>query len=232
MSEHDEIVEATKIWLKKQGYYVHGSLKLGKFIADVIGIRNQHDSIAIEIKSGNISEIRKGLGQSHTYLDYVHKVYLAIPKKHIKLGRELVKHTRVGLLIYSKEEKIVLMKEAKYIRPIQENLAFVLSKTTGFCWVCSRTFNIVPKYESSFYIAHEDIDPKLYEGLVKTLKIRPQTKGYWVDICQVCSRVIYQINMKFLNALIFGESEFATNKLFIPQKLVNFFRKLNSENLD
>lgn len=132
MSEHDEIVEATKIWLKKQGYYVHGSLKLGKFIADVIGIRNQHDSIAIEIKSGNISEIRKGLGQSHTYLDYVHKVYLAIPKKHIKLGRELVKHTRVGLLTYAKEEKIVLMKEAKYIRPIQENFPMYYQRQQVF----------------------------------------------------------------------------------------------------
>lgn len=226
MTEHKQIVEASKKWLREQGYSIYGPLKLGDFIADVIGVKERDDVVAIEVKSGNVNEIRKGLGQAQTYLDYVHKVFLAIPEDFIDVGEKIAKHTRIGLITNFEKDYIALSKDAQYTKPLDEHLVYVLSRTTGFCWICGRTFNTVPKYEDSIYMAHKDIDKNLYKSLVKTLKIKPNTKGYWVDICVVCSKIIYNISAKFLRALIFGETEDSKFKFetFWYDDLEKFFK--------
>lgn len=210
MKEHKQIVNASKKWLEEQGYSVYGPLKLGEFIADVVGVKERDDVIAIEIKPGNMSEIRKGLGQAQTYLDYVHKVFLAIPMTYVDVGEKIAKHTRIGLI--TNKKFISLSKDAEYTKPLEENLIYVLSKTTGFCWICGRTFNTVPKNEDSIYMAHKDIDKKLYKSLVRTLRQKPSTKGYWVHICIVCSKIMYHISAEFLRKLIFGKTKYSKFK--------------------
>lgn len=212
--------------MRVKGYKIYGPLKLGEFIADIIGVRNKDDVVAIEVKPGNASEIRKGLGQAQTYLDYVHQVFLAIPEDYSNVGDKVTRHTKVGLLLKFGKNCISIRKNPEYTKPLEENLASVLSKTTGFCWICGRTFNTVPKDKTPYYLAHKDIDKDIFEGLVKSLMAKPKTKGYWVHICKVCSRIIYHTNTEFLRTVVFGKGEYSKVKFekFWYEDLSKFFK--------
>ena len=206
MTEHQQIEISAKEWLKSQGYSVYSSLKLGEFIADLIGIKSREDIVAIEVKPGDINEIRKGLGQAHTYLDYVHKVYLAIPQSFYVQGNRIVKNSKIGLLTQVSGNVIATWKPADYTRPSEENIINVLSQTTGFCWICGRTFNMIPENKDAIYMAHKDMDNHLFKSLEKALSITPQNKGIHVSLCIVCSKIMFHMSSELLKSLMTTEN--------------------------
>lgn len=200
-TEHDRIVRAVAKWLKDEGYEVYKGKKLGEYIADLVGVKSKDDTIAVEVKSGKINEIRKGLAQGQTYLDWVHEVYLAIPSDFISLGKDIAKHTSVGLLVRT-NGVIAIVKDAERVRPLEENLLYVLSKTTGFCWLCGRTFNVVPRCKNGIYIAYKEMEPKLHKSVEMALKKRFRTAGSWAELCVICSRILGAVAGEFMYRII------------------------------
>jgi len=212
IAEHDKIVKAAIKWLEEDGYAVPNKkgIKLGDNIADLVGIKSKDDTRAVEVKSGSKNEIRKGLAQAQTYLDWVHEVYLAIPKNFAYLGKDITKYTRVGLLVIE-EDRLSTAKTAERVRPPEENLLHVLSKTTGFCWLCGRTFNVVDRSKDEIYIAFKELEPKLHKSLERALKKKIRTAGSWAEICIVCERILGRVSGKFMRRVITGEKDFETD---------------------
>lgn len=97
---------------------------------------------------------------------------------------------------------MVTWKDAERVRPSEENLIHVLSKTTGFCWLCGRTFNVVPRCKSEIYIAYKGFGPKLHKGIEVALKKKFRTVGSWVDICAICSRILGTVAGEFMYRII------------------------------
>lgn len=206
-TEHDKIVKAMAKWLEEGGYQTFKGKKLGRYMADLVGVKSKDDTIAVEVKSGSIAEIRKGLAQAHTYLDWVHEVYLAIPDDFMSLGEDIAKHTRVGLLTNIEKDFMATIKDAERVRPAEEKLLQILSKTTGFCWLCGRTFNVVPRCKDEIYIAHKRMEPKLHKSLEKALKKKSRTTGSWAEICIICSRILGIVAGEFMYRITTGKKK-------------------------
>ena len=189
---HDFLVEKAKEFYEKQNYAVYTGKKIGRFVADVISIRDQTLTIAIEAKPNNATEIRKGVGQANSYLDWVHEVFLMVPPEGIDLCKQVLRYSPIGILTVM-NDKITVVKDAERNEPDPLKLSRLLSNTVGFCWICGRTFNVVkPSQErnDSIYIAHKDLEPKLFKALEKIKGKKIRTKGSWVSICTVCSRIL------------------------------------------
>lgn len=205
--QHDLIVKNTNSHFKKKNYATFKEKKLGRFNADLIAIRDENLVIAIEAKT-NKSEIRKGVGQAYSYMDWVHEVYLAVPSESAELATELLRNTSIGIITVI-NKKVSIIKESKRVEPEPTKLIKLLNTTTGFCWICGRTFNVVPptqKGEAGTYIAHKDIEPKLFKALENSLGKKIKTKGSWIKICTVCSRILGDAIHEFLKR-VFEEKE-------------------------
>ena len=181
---------------ERKNYAVFKGKKIGRFIADLISVRDETLTVAIEAKPNDPSEIRKGIGQASSYLDWVHRVYLIVPPESIELCRELLRHSPIGILTVIRR-KVSVVKDSGRNQPDLLKLTRLLNSTVGFCWVCGRTFNVVrpsrddkEEEPATVYVAHKDFEPGLFRALERLKGGRIQTKGSWVSICTVCSRII------------------------------------------
>lgn len=93
VTTHDKIVKGVKRYYEEMEFYVKERATLGRFKTDLVAIRDEDLVIAIEAKPNNKTEIRKGIGQSFSYSDWAHKVYLAVPSPSIDLTLDLIKNT-------------------------------------------------------------------------------------------------------------------------------------------
>lgn len=211
---HQEIVDAVSKYYKDKGFSVHPPLQLGRFLADVIAVRDQNLVVAIEAKKDDLSEIRKGVGQALSYMEWVHKVYLAIPLKRINICQELLKDTPIGIISIA-EDQLLIAKEADLKEPDRTKLYQLLYKTTGFCWLCGKTFNIIepaerPDFEKeSLTIARTDDDPALISQLEKIISKKIHQVNFNVGICKVCSRILGEAINQYLR-ILFGDSEYVS----------------------
>lgn len=203
-SVHEFLVEKTKDFYEKQNCAVCVGKKIGRFVADLIVVRNETSTIAIEVKPNTATEIRKGVGQANSYLDWVHEVYLAVPVDGVELCKNLLKYSPVGILTVM-NGKITFVKDAVRSEPERLKLSRLLNDTVGFCWLCGRTFNVVrpsQNIKESVFIAHKEIEPKLFKALERIRGKKIRTKGTWVGICTVCSRILGEaIKEYFLRVL-------------------------------
>lgn len=55
------------------------------------------------------------------------------------------------------------------------------------------------------YIAHKDVEPTLFKAIEQTLGKKIRTKGSWVAVCTVCSRIIGNAIHEYLARLLKGE---------------------------
>lgn len=208
-SIHDMIVERIKEHYKKRNFETYTGKKLGRFGADLISVRDQDLAVAVEVKPNDANEIRKGIGQAFSYMNWVHKVYLAVPPESIKLTSQLLNNTPIGILTVI-NKKVSTVKEADRVDPEPTKLTQLLGKTTGFCWICGRTFNVVPPTQKGalrgeIYIAHRKTESRVFKALEKSLGKRIRTKGGWVRICTVCSRIIGEAIYEYLKRACKGE---------------------------
>lgn len=193
---HNQISKIVINYFQSKNYSVFSEVKLGNVKADIVGIRDQNLAISVEVKTKNFSEIRKGVGQCLSYLDWVHNVYLAIPIEMLTETQELLRYTPIGLITIAKDEAVIT-KEAEFREPDGKKLYQVLQKTTGYCWICGKTFNIIEptwdRYkapEPFIPIAFKDDDPELIKNLEELTGLKKKTKNYWVGMCKVCSRLL------------------------------------------
>ncbi|MCK4246941.1 MAG: hypothetical protein KAX04_00185 [Methanomicrobia archaeon] len=208
VEKHDEIVRFVKEHYKKKSYWVNDrTISLGRYKTDVIAIYDQDLVDAVEVKPNNKSEIRKGVGQCFSYIDWVHKVYLAVPIKSVELTLDLIEHTPIGLLTII-DNTLTTVKEATRTEAEPGKLTKLLGKTTGFCWLCGRTFNLVPRAggeDGSIYIAHKEMEPGIFKSLEKATRQKVRTKGSWVSICTICSRILGSAIHEYLKRSISKE---------------------------
>jgi hypothetical protein len=125
-------------------------------------------------------------------MDWVHEVFLATSPKGIQLSNQLLRGTPIGI-ITTTDGDVTIVKEAERKEPDNLKLTRLLSNTTGFCWICGRTFNMVEQAQRTMggtFIAHREQEPTLFRALEQTLGKKIRTKGSWVPICVVCSRII------------------------------------------
>ena len=208
---HKEIVDAVSKYYKKEDFSVHPPTHLGRFIADVIAFRDQNLVIAVEAKKDDLSEIRKGVGQALSYMEWVHKVYLAVPLKRINICQELLKNTPIGILSIA-ENQVLIAKEADFREPDKTKLYQLLHKTTGYCWICGKTYNIIepaelPDFEKeSISIARIDEDPFLINQLEKITAEKIKTINFNIGICKICSRILGMAFTDYLKMLL-GDSK-------------------------
>lgn len=176
------------------GFTVVPPRKLDKFIPDILAVKDQNDTEAVEVKPSNDSEIRKGVGQAYSYMGWVHKVYLVVPEDKSTLVRELLKYTPIGILLYHDEGLVSTYKEAESTKPDPNKLIALLNDTIGFCWLCGRTFNVVPRASENMAIpvAYKGTksESKLFKALEKYSIKKVRTKNIWIEICCVCSKIL------------------------------------------
>ncbi len=206
-----------KNYLEKEGYWVY---RKEKFRIDVLAIKSKDDIVAIELK-GTKGDVRKGVGQALSYLRYAHRAYIAVDEKLLLVAREVTRFTPIGILaIESKEHHHVWIdKEPQKTSPNEEKVIELLNSTVGICWICGRTFNIIPKagkeqsenYPRDYmiYAAFRGSDSKLHD-LVKlaTGQKRIKTAGIWIGICVLCSTILGHAIHEFLIATKKGEKSF------------------------
>jgi len=211
---HQEIVDAVSKYYNIKGFSIHAPVQLGRFLADVIAVRDQNLVIAIEAKKDDLSEIRKGVGQALSYMEWVHKVYLAIPLSRIQICQELLKDTPIGIISIA-EDQLLIAKEADLKEPDRTKLYQLLHKTTGFCWLCSKTFNIIepaerPDFEKdSLTIARTDDDPVLISQLEQVIAKKIKKVNFNVGICKVCSRILGEAISQYMHILL-GDEKFVS----------------------
>lgn len=204
---HQEIVNAVTKYYDTKGFSVYPSIQLGRFIADVIAVRDQNLVVAIEAKKDNLSEIRKGIGQALSYMEWAHKVYLAIPLKRINICQQLLTDTPIGIISIA-EDQLIIAKEANLKEPDRTKLYQLLHKTTGFCWICGKTYNIIEPAErpdlkkESLIIARTDDDPILISQLEKIFAIKIRNVNFNLGICKVCSRILGEAFSQYLKIFV------------------------------
>jgi len=199
-----------KKYFEKEGYWIY---KKEKFRIDVLAIRSKDDIVAIELK-GTEGDVRKGVGQALSYLRYAHRAYIAVDEKLLSVAREITRFTPIGILAIEsgKPHHVWADKEPQKTIPNEEKMIELLNSTVGMCWICGRTFNIIPQageaqsgnYPRDYmiYAAFRGDDPKLHD-LVKlaTGQKRIRTAGIWVGICVLCSTILGHAISEFLIAV-------------------------------
>ena len=207
---HGNIVKAVSNYFEERGFSVYPSKQLGDVFADIIAVRDHNLVVAIEAKTEDFSELRKGIGQALSYMSWTHKAYLAIPLEQVNLCQELLQYTPIGIIGVEKDQ-LFIAKEAELKEPDRTKLYQLLHGTVGFCWLCGRTFNIIPpaspdfqEYQDteSIYVGHRDIEPELFKKLEQIKGKKIQTVGAWVGICKICSRLLGQAIYEFLELII------------------------------
>jgi len=206
-SVHDSIVKDVKLFYEMQNHAIFLGKKIGRFIADIIAIRDETLITAIEVKTSNVSEIRKGVGQASSYLEWVHEVFLAVPPEAIELAKQLLKYSPIGIMtVFSNQISIV--KESKRNEPDPLKLCHVLNNTVGSCWLCGRTFNVVRpsvKERDTIFITDKESEPELFKAL-ETIKGRStRTKSIHISICTVCSRIMGEVINEYLSRILVEE---------------------------
>lgn len=232
LSEHDSILRSVKEHYDNQRLAVFVDKKIGRFKPDIIAIKNQHLTIAVEVKPNDATEIRKGVGQCFSYMDWVHEVFLATSPGGIQLSNQLLRGTPIGVLT-AMNGKVTTVKEVERKDPDNLKLIRLLGNTTGFCWICGRTFNVVGQAKRDMggtYIAHKDIEPSLFKAMEQTLGKKIRTKGSWVPVCIVCSRIIGNAIHEYFTRILKGEKypTFDFEKLSIKEDkklLTEFIRR-------
>lgn len=207
LSEHDSIVKSVAEDYESQRFVVFAGKKIGRFTPDIVAIKNQSLTIAVEAKPNDANELRKGVGQCISYMDWVHKVFLATSPGGIQLSSQLLRGTPIGLLA-TMDDKVTTVKEAERREPDHLKSIRLLSSTVGFCWICGRSFNVVQRTQrgrGEIFIAHRDIEPILFKAMEQTLGKKIRTKGSWVAVCTVCSRIIGEAIHEYLTRLLKGE---------------------------
>ncbi len=58
-----------------------------------------------------------------------------------------------------------------------------------------------------FPVDLKDYEEELFEGLVKSLRFKPRTKNFYVNICQVCSRIIVEMVGRIIAQMFYGKDE-------------------------
>lgn len=97
------------------------------------------------------------------------------------------------------------------------------------CWICRRSFTIIPRYED-FWITHKDFNPELYEALIKAGVATPNSVNISVYICVVCAKLLYEINQTYLSTIIFRKEQCnLVPDLEQSQDLMNYFEEFEEE---
>ena len=206
-----------KKYLRSLGYWVY---EKEKFRIDVLSIKSKDDIVAVELK-GSKGDIRKGLGQALSYLRYAHSSYIAVDEKLLPLAREVARFTSIGIIVIESEEphNVWVDKEPQRTIPDEAKVLELLSSTVGFCWICGRTFNIIPKAgqassekyprDYNIYAAFRGLKPKLHDLVkVATGQRKIRTEGVWVGICVICSIILGHATREFLVAAKNGKKSF------------------------
>ena len=207
LSEHDSILKSVAQDYESQRFVVFEGKKIGRFKPDIVAIKDQGLTVAVEAKPNDATELRKGVGQCFSYMDWVHKVFLATSAGGKQLSIELLHGTPIGILTVL-EGTVTTVKEAERKEPDNLKLIRLLGNTTGFCWICGRTFNVVQQAQKDMggtFIAHKDIEPTLFKALERTLGKKIRTKGSWATVCKVCSRIIGNAIHEYFTRLLKGE---------------------------